>query len=171
MAGESSDRIVYLDPVDPQNRQHHDGAGYATDYDRGPRLHKSAGSGNGDQGGNSAVAGHADVWFAHDDPGGEHGAKHTRGRGQVSGNRNVGEAEVHGAQGAARVKTEPAKPEDDHTQEGESHAVPGDGPDGPVLAILADPRSQRDGSHQCGRCAGTEARQVWQGPVSYTHLT
>ena len=148
--GSRADRVVDMEFVKEQDREDDQHAGQGADNHRGLDRDVGAAAGDGDQPGEAAVDGHAEVGFAHRNPGGDGGGEDGDNRRGVGGHQDVEDVfRVLEAHRRAGVEPEPAQPEDKQADNRQRHAVAGDGLRLAVLAVLADAGPEDDRARQC----------------------
>src|SRR5215210_1763644 len=158
-----AERVVDPDPIHVDQRGVHDDAGDETYHDRSPRRDESTGGGDGDEGRYGSVAAHPYVHVTPVDVAHPHRAEDARCRGQVCRQGDIGDV-GDGCHRRARVETPPPDPEYEDAQDRERHVVSRDGYGPAVVIVLAQARTEEQGTgesrHRAGEVDDRRAREV-----------
>src|SRR5215210_7777586 len=147
-----AERIVDADLVNVDEGRVHDYAGDEADHDRSPGRDEGAGCGDGDEGGDGAVAAHPDVHIAPVYVAHPHRAEDTRRRSEVRRKGDVCDV-GDGGHGRAGVETPPADPEYEDAKHREGHVVAGDSHWTAVVVVLAETGTEEQGASEGGHGA------------------
>ena len=151
MYGCSAHRIVdFQFCIDKDDSPAYQKPGNRTDDYGGDAVYESAGSSDGHQTGQPAVAGHGQVGFAVCFPGIECGDQATEGAGDHSIDDDHGRTQVAGGKGAAAIERKPAEEKDDGADDGHWDMMTWNSYRGSIFSIFADPGADYDRAGQSG---------------------
>ena len=116
MYGGGAYRIVDLHAIEEHDSEHNEDAGDCSNDDRRFNRDIGAAASDADESGQTAIDCHAQIGFAHCDPGGDGGGQNRHNRGGIGRHEDMHHVLwMFEAHGGSRIESEPPQPEDEQS--------------------------------------------------------